>query len=96
MPDGDWYCPDCAPRPEDKCVLCLASTAANDPNSVLICDECDGDAHLECTGLAAVPGAEEYSCAGGPLAAFEYAAAVGPYLRGRPVGGWLPPMVLVA
>ena len=43
MPDGDWYCPDCAPRPEDKCVLCLASTAANDPNSVLICDECDGD-----------------------------------------------------
>ena len=64
VPDGDWYCPDCAPRPEDKCVLCLASTAANDPNSVLICDECDGDAHLECTGLAAVPGAEEeFTCA---------------------------------
>ena len=64
MPDGDWYCPDCAPRPEDKCVLCLASTAADDPNSVLLCDECDGDAHLECTGLAAVPGAEEeFTCA---------------------------------
>ena len=61
MPDGDWYCPDCAPRPEDKCVFCQLSTAADEhePNSVLICDECDGDVHIGCTGLAAVPGAAE-------------------------------------
>ena len=66
MPDGDWYCPDCAPRPEDKCVICQLSTAADEhePNSVLICDECDGDVHIGCTGLAAFPGDDDpFTCA---------------------------------
>ena len=55
-------------------MLCLASTTADDPNSVLLCDECDGDAHLECTGLAAVPGAEA-------------PASRAPFARGGRVGG---------
>ena len=39
-------------------MICQLSTAADDPDSVLICDECDGDVHFGCTGLAAFPGDE--------------------------------------
>ena len=43
------------------------------PNSVLLCDRCDGDAHLECAGLAAVPAPKKNSRA--------------PFARGGPCGG---------
>ena len=54
------------PRDEDECVLCQQSTLEADDSpmqNVLICDACDGDVHLACSGLSAMPGDDEpFTC----------------------------------
>jgi len=60
-------CQDCGDRAEKKCKQCGCNKCGkkNNPETLIICDECQLSFHLKCIGLPEMPpDDEEYFCAG--------------------------------
>ena len=57
-------CDVCMDNPKKKCKECGCAKCGgkNDPDSILICDECQLGYHLKCVGLKAIPEEDEWFC----------------------------------
>ena len=57
-------CEACMDNPRKKCKECGCAKCGgkNDPETIIICDECQSGYHLKCIGLQTVPEEEEWFC----------------------------------
>ena len=57
-------CEACMDNPKKKCKECGCAKCGgkNDPDSILICDECQRGYHLKCIGLKTIPEDDEWYC----------------------------------
>ena len=57
-------CETCLDQPKRKCKDCGCSKCGgkNDPDTILVCDECQAGYHLSCIGLQSLPEEEEWFC----------------------------------
>jgi hypothetical protein len=49
VPDGEWFCPDCAVKDDDICAVCKKE------GFLMVCDGCEAAYHPKCVGLSDVP-----------------------------------------